>query len=258
MPSSPSRNLELLRLQAGASLDHHGRIIGCYGVTIAHCDDGQVLWIGTEVPDAMASELTAAFDRASPTSYPAEPRSALDVCAAILASADGAIQRTAGPSYLIPPDTQFASDVTIERSDGSNVERLRAGNPGNWHPVEWEELLGGRFGPWAIATAGDHVVSICHTPGPLTERSAECGVWTAPAFRGRGYAAAVTSAWVALARSPQRKLFYSTDADNLSSQRVAQRLHLRNFGWTWRLRRATAEPDLRVHPLCSLYQGAKA
>lgn len=257
MTSSASRDLELLRLQAGASLDHHGRIIGCYGVTIAACDDGQALWIGAKVPDAVASELTAAFDRASPASHPAEPPPALELCAAILASADAALQCNAGPSYLIPPDTRFASDVTIERSDGPNVERMRAGNPGNWHPVEWDELLGGRFGPWAIATEGDQVVSLCHTPGPITDRSAECGVWTAPQFRGRGYAAAVTSAWVALARSPQRKLFYSTDAGNLSSQRVAQRLCLRDLGWTWRLRRPKAEPDFQVHPLCSLYQGAK-
>jgi predicted GNAT family acetyltransferase len=257
MPSSPPHDLELLRLRAGASLDQHGRIIGCYGVTIAACDDGQALWIGAEVPDAIASELTVAFDRAAPASHPAEPPPALDLCAAILAPTAGTLQRTAGPSYLIPPDTRFASDVTIERSDGSNLERLRAANPGNWHPIEWEELLDGRFGPWAIATDGDRVVSICHTPGPLTDRSAECGVWTAPPFRGRGFAAAVTSAWIALARSPQRTLFYSTDADNLSSQRVAQRLHLRNLGWTWSLHRARAEPDLQVHPLCSLYQGAK-
>ena len=268
MPSSSSRDLELLRLQAGAALDHHGRILGCYGITVAACDDGQALWIGAEVPDAIAGELTAAFDQASPASRPAEPPPGLDLCAAILASAepppglercaailasaDSVMQRTAGPSYLIPPETQFASDVTIERSDGSHVERLRAGNPGNWHPVEWDELLGGRLGPWAIATSGDHVVAICHTPGPIADRSAECGVWTAPRFRGRGYAAAVTSAWVALVRSPQRNLFYSTDADNLSSQRVAQRLHLRTIGWTWRLHRARAEPGVRVHPLCSL------
>jgi hypothetical protein len=36
-----------------------------------------------------------------------------------------------------------------------------------------------------------------------------------------------------------RVLFYSTDAQNLSSQRVAARLGLRPIGWTWNL--ATGE-----------------
>jgi RimJ/RimL family protein N-acetyltransferase len=96
-------------------------------------------------------------------------------------------------------------------------------------------------------------VSICHTPGPLTPRGAECGVWTQPGFRGRGYATATATAaaWAASLRPTGRILFYSTDADNRSSQRVAERLQLRPIGWTWRLR----APDPRVepvHPLSAL------
>lgn len=147
--------------------------------------------------------------------------------------------------------------VAIERSGGSGVDRLRNANPGNWHPIEWDELLRGQLGPWAIATDGDHAISICHTPGPLTERTAECGVWTDPQFRGHGYAAATAVAWVALVRSPRRHLFYSTGADNLSSQRVAQRLRLRELGWTWRLYRAPGDQDDRFHPLCSLHKRAQ-
>ena len=163
------------------------------------------------------------------------------------------MQRGAGPSYLIPSDTRFASGVALVRSDGSGVEGLRGANPGNWHPVEWDELLGGRLGPWAIATTGEQAISICHTPGPLTERAAECGVWTDPRFRGRGYAAATAAAWVALVQSPGRHLFYSTDAENVSSQRVARRLSLRELGWTWRLHRARDGKDDRAHPLSSLH-----
>jgi RimJ/RimL family protein N-acetyltransferase len=153
----------------------------------------------------------------------------------------------AGPSFLIEEDTRFDAAVHLERSDTSRVARWRDANPGNWHPVEWNELLDGCLGPWTFAIEDERVVSICHTPRPLSARAAECGVWTDPAFRGRGYAAAVTSAWAALLRPSGRYLFYSTDAENLSSQRVARRLRLRPLGWTWRLTRA--RPRGGLHPL---------
>jgi len=256
MSSAPQRAMELLGIQAEGSLDGRGRIVDCDGVTIASCDGGLLLWIGTEVPDAVAAELAAAFERATPPAAPSEPPPVLEVCETILASAGGAMQRSGGPSYVIPPDARFDCDVAIERSDGTGADRLRGANPGNWHPVEWDELLDGRLGPWAIVVQGDQAISICHTPGPLTERAAECGVWTEPRFRGRGYAAATAAAWVALVRSPARTLFYSTDTDNQSSQRVARRLGLRAFGWTWRLRRARGDDGVRLHPLCSLYRSS--
>jgi RimJ/RimL family protein N-acetyltransferase len=92
---------------------------------------------------------------------------------------------------------------------------------------------------------GGCAVSICHTPGLVRTHAAECGVWTQPAFRGRGYAAAVTSEWAAIMRSSGRYLFYSTDSDNASSQRVAERLRLRLIGWTWCL--APASDHERDH-----------
>jgi len=246
--------LELLGIQAEASFDPRGRIIGLYGITI-HCSEaGQALWIGADVPRGLASELTATFDRAGPSRHPGEPPAALAPCARLLDTAGRSLRRAAGPSFLITPDTRFASDLHIERSDASNTAALRDANPGNWLPVEWDELLDGRLGPWAIATEGTVVVSICHTPGPPTARAAECGVWTLPGFRGRGYAAAVTAAWAALLRPSGRYLFYSTDADNHSSQGVARRLNLHPLGWIWRLGTPRASEDAGVHPLCSLRQ----
>jgi hypothetical protein len=251
--SQRARDLELLAIQAEPSFDRRGRVADCYGITIACCKGGQALWIGADVPDAMASELEAVFERSSPPTDPTEPPPALELCEKIVGAVDDALERTAGPHYLVPDDLRFDSPIAIARSDGSSVDRLRNANPGNWHPVEWDELLDGQLGPWAIATEDDLAISICHTPGPLTEHAGECGVWTDPRFRGRGYAAATAAAWVALARSPQRHLFYATDANNLSSQRVARRLNLPELGWTWRLHRARADHGLRLHPLCSLY-----
>jgi RimJ/RimL family protein N-acetyltransferase len=98
------------------------------------------------------------------------------------------------------------------------------------------------------------VLSICHTPVPLTRRSAEAGVWTAPDARGRGYAAAATASWAALLRPSGRHLFYVHDLANHSSQRVAARLHARRIGWAWQSDDA-APPGGDVHPLSRVRDG---
>ena len=59
----------------------------------------------------------------------------------------------------------------------------------------------------------------------------------------------MTATWADIVRPSGRHLFYSTDAQNFSSQRVAERLQLRQIGWTWNLARATAEPGDARHPL---------
>ncbi|MFG1701639.1 GNAT family N-acetyltransferase [Nonomuraea sp. M3C6] len=71
--------------------------------------------------------------------------------------------------------------------------------------------------------------------GAVGRNVPEAGTWTSPAFRGRGYAATATAAWADLFSGT--RLFYSTSADNHSSQRVAARLGLRNIGWLWKLTR---------------------
>lgn len=155
--------------------------------------------------------------------------------------------------FVIDEEVRFAlpSSVRIVRSDAHSGDRLRAANPGGWEPIEWDELLDGRLGPWTMALDGERVVAICHTPGPMTAASAECGVWTDPAFRGRGYAAAVTAAWAALLRPTGRELVYSCDETNASSRRVAERLGLRLVARTWEEQRSDGN---KLHPLCSLRQ----
>lgn len=245
-------DLELLTIQAEGEFDHRGRVAGWYGVAIACAADGRALWIGADVPDAVAAELAATFDPAPVPMVPAQPPRALDRCRRLLDAGGRALSGSGGPSFLIEASPQLGSGLDIERSDASTRDALRKANPGNWHPVEWGELLDGCLGPWAMAIEGGLVVSICHTPVPLTGRGAECGVWTHPAFRGRGYGAAVVSEWAKILRPSGRYLFYSTSADNLSSQRLTRRMQLRPLGWTWRLGHARRNEDDRVHPLCTL------
>lgn len=230
-------DLDLLRMQHERALDGRGRIVGLYGFVVARAADGEALWIGAELPDALASALTTAI----------EPSRRL-----VEAAAGCALPLREGPSFVFDGDARCASSARIVRSDAPGVDELRALNPGNWQPLEWDELLDGRLGPWAMALEGERVVSICHTPAAMSARAAECGVWTHPHFRGRGHAAAVTAEWAALVRPSGRRLFYSTERDNRSSQRVAERLRLRRIGVLHRVGRARDDADRALHPLSAL------
>lgn len=245
-------DLDLLMLQAEESFDERGRVIGLWGIEILVASEGQALGLGADLADDLAIQLTDACELAPPSKDPSSPPLAMEACERILSTVLGQIQVHAGPYYLIEADVRFSSGAKIQRSDATPGHSLRDANPGNWHPIEWEELLEGRLGPWAMAIEGRHVISICHTPRPLTPHSAECGVWTHPDFRGRGYGAAVTAAWADILRPSGRYLFYSTDTQNVSSQRVAQRLSLRPIGWIWRLEQAMETPTPSFHPLSSL------
>jgi RimJ/RimL family protein N-acetyltransferase len=72
-------------------------------------------------------------------------------------------------------------------------------------------------------------VSVCSSVR-LTAAAAEAGVDTVPAFRGRGYATAVTAAWALAIRASGRVPLYSTAWDNFASQGVARRLGLILYG----------------------------
>ncbi len=245
-------DIELLEIMAQAGLDGRGRIAEMYGLMVARSGDERRAWIGAEVPDDLVADLTAALDAAGPASFPGEPPPGMDECRRLLDARGRSLRSGAALVFVVPEQARFASAVRIARSDSSTGETLRDRNPGNWHPVEWDELLDGCLGPWAIAIAGERVVSICHTARPMTARAAECGVWTLPGSRGRGHAAAVTAAWAEVVRPSGRHLFYCCNTDNLSSQAVTRRLGLRPVGSTWSVFAPGDGEDERLHPMSSL------
>src|SRR5262249_3320544 len=158
-------------IQAERWLSAGRRIEGLYGVTIACTADLRAPWIGAEVPGDRAAEIRALFDGGTRPVAIDRPPAELEASKRILES-DGrgrAVECASGPTFVFPDDASFGfrSDVRIERSDASSGAALRSGNPGNWDPVEWDELLDGRLGPWAIALEDGLVISICHTPNAL-------------------------------------------------------------------------------------------
>ncbi len=243
--------LELLELAAGLSMDARRRIAGTCGVLLAVAPDGDRLFVGGDVPEPLVPVLHEAVRTAprAPDPDPDGEPPALAACRALLAPLCAPLTARASPYYLIEPPLPSTAGAPIVRSDGAPDGGLRRLNPGNWEPDEWDDLLDGILGPWALAIAEGRVASICHTPVAMTARAAECGVWTHPDYRGRGYAGAVTAAWAALLYPSGRALFYSTDAGNRASQRVAARLQLRPLGRFWRLDRDDRGPRDPRHPL---------
>lgn len=245
----PLSDLELLRIRSGIGLDGRGRVTRHWGITIAVARDGQFLLLGAELAERLARRLRRAVAAAPQRADPSVAPVALVACARLLRAVRRPIRRVSGPCYAFPRKLRVRSRAHIVRSTAARLDWLRSCNPGNWLDHEWQALIDGRLGPWAMATIDRRVASICHTPCAMTEDAAECGVWTHPEFRGRGLAAAVTAAWASLLRPTGRQLFYSTAAANFASQRVAAKLGLRPVGWTWSLASRRDPRESRGHPL---------
>jgi predicted GNAT family acetyltransferase len=130
---------------------------------------------------------------------------------------------------------EFAHDVTLVASDTPAGNGLLADLTERGMPPELAALgfvdANEFWAPWCVALHRDAIVSIAFS-ARLGPAGADTGVATAPAYRGRGFAAAATAGWAALPALRNRALFYSTQRTNVSSQRVAQRLGLRFLGAT--------------------------
>lgn len=234
MPESPD-DLALLRIEAETlwGVQSVGRLPQPHAAIIASVG-GHAVVFADAVPADLATALRAAVADTPPHRDPAAVPVAYERCRALLEERFGPVRCTSGPSYLIAGDVSFPASTTIIGSTEHSAAWLRNGNPGNWPEPEWQQLIAGELGPWAMAVTGEAVVAICHTP-VRSPRGAEAGVWTDPKHRGQGHAAAVTAAWARLIRPSGRHLFYSTWKENRSSQRVAARLRLRPIGWMWKI-----------------------
>lgn len=97
----------------------------------------------------------------------------------------------------------------------------------------------------AVVDDDGQAVSVCFS-ARSTAQAAAAGVLTAPALRGRGYAAAVTAGWALAIRERGAIPLYSTAWDNHASRAVARRLGLTLYGADWSLSSAERRP--KNHP----------
>lgn len=83
--------------------------------------------------------------------------------------------------------------------------------------------------PLAALLLAGRAVAVCASVR-ITPRAHEAGVETAPAFRGRGHAAAVVAAWAAAVRGAGAEPLYSAGWQNTASRALAGRLGLVRSG----------------------------
>jgi RimJ/RimL family protein N-acetyltransferase len=232
-------DVELLLIEMDLLWDTHE----CPELVVACARQGLRARVNSAVPEQLARSLVAEIERTPPNEDLRVPPARLQQWRILLEDAVGVavlLSPASGPSYLIHEGVSFPASAPLVRSDYDDLADLRAANPGNWGADEWHDLLEGRLGPWAMARHEQRVISICHTP-KANARAAEAGTWTHPDFRGQGHAASTTAEWAALMRASDRLLFYSTSLTNISSQRVARRLGLRQIGLLWQLRRRQSD-----------------
>ena len=205
-------------------------------VVIGQADAGMIIEVRDDLDPVLAEQVGAIV---AELGLPAGSAAIVE----LLQRSLGRIEVTVGPGYdARDPKPQPTPAIgALIRSDDPDpaVGGLRV--PVTWEPDEWSELLAGAYGPWAMITDVDRVVSICHSARVATD-GVEAGTWTAPEARGLGLAAAATAAWAEACRSLPGDVFYSTDSNNRASQRVAARLGLPLIGQLWKYR-AVSEGD---------------
>jgi len=129
-------------------------------------------------------------------------------------------QTETGPAYCFPQTLPVANGPVLVTDE--NAEMLQ--------PLLQAWIPDVRLCPPLFALQVDgQAVAVCASVR-ITSDAYEAGVETSPAYRGRGYAAQVVSAWARAVREMGRVPLYSTSWQNTASQAVARKLGLIHFG----------------------------
>ncbi|MGZ7440241.1 GNAT family N-acetyltransferase [Paenibacillus sp. TH7-28] len=125
-----------------------------------------------------------------------------------------------GPAYIFP-DVRSSSKKAI-RITHANIELLSP------HFSDYVDDI--NFGQPVFAVVQNQVAVALCCSARQTSIAAEASLRTAKDFRGKAYALDVTTAWAAEVQEQGRMALYSTSWNNLSSQAVAGKLKLRQYG----------------------------
>jgi len=185
---------------------------------LARCAGGTLRRFHEDLSAALITELNDLCERepALLTRSPVHAGNFLDLLAAHVPVRES----RQGPVFSFPqlktPDQPAAADI------------IRIGT-GNCHLLEpqladWLPDVPYRQ-PFLAACHQGQAVAVCASVRITTECH-EAGVETAPAFRRRGFAAAVTQAWARQVRALGAEPVYSTTWENAASQGVARTLGL--------------------------------
>jgi hypothetical protein len=220
---------QLMRVRADTLFTHNavGRMLRSNeldgrpapGVFLGVTRAGSVVRFNDTVPDDLARQLTEIIEHQQPLHSLAIPPMLLGAVRGALSPHNNSPHES-GPAYRFPPSITHPHDV-VPITD-ANIEIVR-----DTFPWLHRELPYWR--PCFAVVRDGTAVSICFS-SRIGATANEAGLETLPAFRGRGYATAVTAAWGASLLNAGRIPLYSTSWNNLASQHVARRLGLILFG----------------------------
>jgi hypothetical protein len=197
------------------------------------CRSGNVYGVRADVPDGIAAELMALAASQRPLVEPSAAQQLVDRGIELLSRDASVPKLRIETTYLLPNDLSFRHDVPLISSDTVAGRELRASLAARGMPAGLARMgfvnVAELWEPWCAALHDGDVVSVAFA-ARLSATGAILGVATAPALRGRGYAAAATAGWTHMPALRSRALFYSTEQTNISSQRVVARLGLRRLG----------------------------
>lgn len=125
-----------------------------------------------------------------------------------------------GPAFQFPPP--FNQVPEIVKVDKHNAELLSFGFSDTVPELDFIQ-------PCVAVIEQGRAVSVCHTVR-ISPQAEEAGVDTLAHCRGKGYALKVASGWAQAVNAKGKIPIYSTSWENTSSQRVAQKLGLIQFG----------------------------
>jgi hypothetical protein len=181
---------------------------------------GSVARFGASLSDASVSRLqeiigrfSTAGDLAIPPALGAAIRESLARDAPVAGERGGPVYRF--PASIARPD------------DGVEITDANLGLVRETFSWLYDDLNSWR--PCFAVIADGGARSVCFS-SRVTATAMEAGVFTAPGYRGRHFAAAATAAWGAAIQAMDRVPLYSTDWTNPASQAVARRAGLVMFG----------------------------
>ncbi|WP_045524357.1 GNAT family N-acetyltransferase [Neobacillus niacini] len=126
-----------------------------------------------------------------------------------------------GPAYVFP-NVRYRSRAKAIQVNHENKELLKSHFPYTFEDFEYKQ-------PCFVIVEDNLAVSICCS-ARQTSKADEASVFTHEDYRGRGYGVNVTNAWAAEVQKQGRIALYSTSWDNFSSQSVARKLKLIQYG----------------------------
>lgn len=239
----PADDLALLALDLDASfvMSPSGRIAGVNSpdgepgprFVLVGCRTGNLARLRHDVGEATAREIAALVEDEPPWFDPTARLLCLAALTALLSREAPVVSVVPGIVYALPIGLRYESSTRIvsadEREGRDLVKRLgREGMPRRLVDAGFLDV-GDLWPPWCAAVEGGEIAAVAFA-ARLGAFAAEVGVYTFDGFRGRGLAAAVTARWSSLASLGERRLLYSTQTANRSSQRVAERLSLERLG----------------------------